>query len=1038
MLITAATPAGDAKRILSETGFTGGLIVHLGCGDGKLTAALGTGEGRLVHGLDAKSEHVRAARRHIRDRGLCGTVSVDLLEGGRLPYAENLVTLLVADDPGTINKDEIMRVLAPGGTAVIGGSKTVKARPDGIDDWTHPLHGPGGNPVAGDRVVGPPRRLAWKAGPRWARSHGWTPSVTAMVSTGGRFFYICDVTPAGMNEAVPSKWFLFGRDAFNGVLLWKRRIPRWGSAQFSGTPDSGGAGVTGRFTMPPNAAKRLAAVGDTVYVTLEPDAPVSAIDAATGKTKQVYENTKRADELVVVDGRLVVSINPPEKPADRKPQKQVCAVDAKTGALLWREGPFTGVRTTKIQDPFGRLELAAGNGKVFFLTAEHVVCLALETGKTAWNIDRPPLPKAAVTKLGFSGMYEYNLTTMLYADGSVLLAQPEPNTHHTYHTMPGGLYAFNAENGEQMWKHGYGGWGHQTQPDVFVVDGTVWSHVHVETAYGHCWGGGLRAKNPAQVDYRIQGIDLKTGSVKKELPTKLIFNVGHHHRCARNKITSRFLMSARRGVEFVDLSSGENYQHHWTRSGCLVGYLPCNGLLYVTPHPCDCYITAKLTGFNALAPAAASDAKPIPADARLVTGPAYGKTTGGDIHAAQDDWPTYRHDGLRSGATASAVGGTLSVRWKSRVGNAPTAPVVAGGRVYAAAADEHVLCVFDATTGDSAWQFTAGGRIDAPPTIHEGAAIFGSADGRVYCLRAADGALAWRFDAAPRRRLVADCGRLESAWPVPGSVLIREGKCYCAAGRSSYLDGGVRFYVLDPDTGAVLEERTICSRDPETGKMKPTSSARSMEGLLNDIPATDGKNVYIRQMKVASGGGTAGVHLYSSGGYLDSSWFNRIFRQAGRARTRGLMVLGSEAAYGVEVYPGRGRDTLFKPGSQSYRLMCLSLKARPNAKDKRRKRRGPKPLWQQKLGIRVTAMVRAGKRIFVAGARDVVDPDDPHGAWEGRKNGVLAVCSTDDGEKLSESELLPAPPAWDGMAAAGGHLYISLVDGEVVCLAGKD
>ena len=28
-----------------------------------------------------------------------------------------------------------------------------------------------------------------------------------------------------------------------------------------------------------------------------------------------------------------------------------------------------------------------------------------------------------------------------------------------------------------------------------------------------------------------------------------------------------------------------------------------NGLLYVAPHPCWCYIEAKLTGFNALAPA---------------------------------------------------------------------------------------------------------------------------------------------------------------------------------------------------------------------------------------------------------------------------------------------------------------------------------------------------------------------------------------------------------------------------------------------------
>ena len=57
-------------------------------------------------------------------------------------------------------------------------------------------------------------------------------------------------------------------------------------------------------------------------------------------------------------------------------------------------------------------------------------------------------------------------------------------------------------------------------------------------------------------------------------------------------------MALRRGVEFVDLATGENYQNHWVRSGCLLGNLPCNGLLYVAPHSCGCYIEAKLTGFN--------------------------------------------------------------------------------------------------------------------------------------------------------------------------------------------------------------------------------------------------------------------------------------------------------------------------------------------------------------------------------------------------------------------------------------------------------
>ena len=34
----------------------------------------------------------------------------------------------------------------------------------------------------------------------------------------------------------------------------------------------------------------------------------------------------------------------------------------------------------------------------------------------------------------------------------------------------------------------------------------------------------------------------------------------------------------------------------------MAGSIPANGLLYVPPHACGCYIAAKLIGFNVLAP----------------------------------------------------------------------------------------------------------------------------------------------------------------------------------------------------------------------------------------------------------------------------------------------------------------------------------------------------------------------------------------------------------------------------------------------------
>ena len=60
--------------------------------------------------------------------------------------------------------------------------------------------------------------------------------------------------------------------------------------------------------------------------------------------------------------------------------------------------------------------------------------------------------------------------------------------------------------------------------------------------------------------------------------------------------------------------------------------------------------------------------------------------------------------------------------------------------------------------------------------------------------------------------------QLESAWPVHGSVLVHDDVLYCTAGRSMFLDGGLRFLRLEPATGKLLGEVVMDDRDPESGQ----------------------------------------------------------------------------------------------------------------------------------------------------------------------------------------------------------------------------
>ena len=1060
--------ADAAKEILADTGTAGGLVVHVGCGDGKLTAALGTGDGFLVQGLDADEANVQAARRVVRSKGLYGRVTIDRLSGRRLPYIDNLVNLLVIDDPAAIDGEEITRVLAPGGVALTkkggGWTKSVKPRGDEIDDWTHYLHDASNNAVAADSVVGPPRHMQWVGGPRYSRHHDRMSSVSAVVSAGGRVFYIIDEAPP-ISALAPAKWKLVARDAFSGVVLWKRSIDQWHTHLW---PLKSG---------PAQLPRRLVAAGNRVYVTLSLDGPLLALDAATGRTVHTYWGTKATEEVILADGTLFALVNDAaEKPDydgtgrfnggygstfyDEKPRK-IEALSADSGELLWSSEQKVLPGT-----------MAADDSRLVFHNGESVVCLDRNSGDESWR--SAPIDRSEKILGYFVPILVLYEDVVLFSGGETAGSQ----TGSWYESGKDTLTALDAGSGRELWTAYHPPSGYRSPEDVLVVDGLVWTG---ETTSGRAAGVFI-------------GRDPKTGEVKRRFPPD-VDTYWFHHRCYRGKATEKYLLMSRTGIEFVDLDNEKWITNHWVRGACLYGIMPANGLIYAPQHPCACYLEAKQYGFNALAPARGDEEKGRGGEGeseagRLDRGPAYEPAAYSLKPTASPDWPTYRQNTARSGYTKESVPADLGRAWQTELGGRLSAPVVSGGAVFVASVDNHTVHALDAESGTQLWRFSAAGRVDSPPTIYRGLVLFGSADGSVYALRASDGVLAWRRRASPVDRRLVSFEQVESVWPIHGSVLVHDDVLWCVAGRSMFLDGGLRLLRIDPATGQLLSETVMDGSDPaSSGDLQEYVSWLNMPPALPDVLSTDGRLVYMRSQPFELDGtrlpleamptgpdadrgappatqNPEHAHLFSPTGFLDDTWWHRTYWlygsrfisgwcgyfRAGKAAPAGrILVYDDSRIYGF------GRKPQFYKWTvpiEHHLFAADKLPAGTPEPDYENPFKVPFLVthhWSTDVPLFARAMLLADRTLFIAGPADVIDEEQAYreikrpevaravaqqaAVLEGSQGALLWAVST-DGTKLAEQKL-DSPPVFDGMAAAGGRLYISTTAEAVLCLDGQ-
>jgi len=286
-------------------------------------------------------------------------------------------------------------------------------------------------------------------------------------------------------------------------------------------------------------------------------------------------------------------------------------------------------------------------------------------------------------------------------------------------------------------------------------------------------------------------------------------------------------------------------------------------------------------------------------------------------------------------------------------------------------------------------------------------------------------------------------------------------------------------YGLDPQTGRVIRQHHMYGPYGADGFPTITSrvsSGMGIDGFKADIFFTDGELLYLRHqafkpdLSPLRPEQIAEPHMIPSAGFLETIPHHRTFWSidttirydipASRGAAHGdILVLDGKDFYEVRGYPP-GRAANFDPRPHGYTLFAGTYSkakapvakpskkgppptpAKKGKKAKRRragrKRRGPAVVasqrWSRHIPLTGKAMVLAGDVLFVAGTPVAFPADDLAKAYEGRMGGILWAASATTGEKLAEQKL-DAPPAWDSMAVADGHLYLSLAGGRVTCMS---
>jgi outer membrane protein assembly factor BamB len=513
-----------------------------------------------VVGLTSDAEEAQRARTLLDAAGLAGRATVHEGSLDKLSYTSHVFNMILADTTRTAG-DEIQRVSRPD-----------KPLP-GAGIWTHQYGDIGNTACSGDERVGSELQIQWfgKPGPRTMidRHH----RTSSPLYLDGRMF-------------VPGEDVITGVDAYNGTILWEKKIP-----------DS-------RRVIVFRGASQLALAKEGLYVAAG-DKCLS-LDPATGKEQRSFAlptvgkaPTYEWDYVARVENLLIGSAS--KKGSIRREQNY----QQTTTVTHWDFGPAVGSDFVFVRDLAGKLlwtyeskagllinqTFTIGDGRFYFVESDNPATLTTPLGRHPYSalagkgatlvaLDLKTGQEVYRQKLKELEAIQHNCFGIIKDGKLALVGSRNDGTDRKTARLWYDVHIYDAANGKRLW--------------------TASQNQQVPIGAEH----GEQERHPTIVGDRLycepKAYDLATG---KLIEWKWPWQVKQRRGCGTLAASASGFFFRDETCQAFDLEAGEvKPVTTETRPGCWINMIPAGGLLLVPEGSSGCTCNHSVQTSLALIP----------------------------------------------------------------------------------------------------------------------------------------------------------------------------------------------------------------------------------------------------------------------------------------------------------------------------------------------------------------------------------------------------------------------------------------------------